>query len=119
MTEKFNIANYYRPYKNNILIKWEVEDERNGIIIPDSLKERKLGLEVVAVGEAVLDIKIGDIVVPIPSTPIGSFPMLGKTYAQIADYQVFAIISKDYEKASKEYKKQKEEEDKAKIELIK
>lgn len=117
--EKYNVKDYYRPYKNNILLKWEVQDKsEGGVIIPDHLQEKKLGLEVVAVGEAVKDIKVGELIVVLPNTPIGTFKLFDEEYAQIADYQVFAVVSQDYTKANREFQDKRKEEERNKVEII-
>ncbi len=117
--KKYNVKDYYRPYKNNILLKWEVQDKTEaGVIIPDHLQEKKLGLEVIAVGEAVKDIKVGELIVILPNTPIGTFKLFDEEFAQIADYQVFAVVSPEYTKANREFLEKKNKEDKTKIDVI-
>lgn len=106
----FKVANYITPYGNNILVKWETSEKtESGVIIPDHLREKKLGLEVLAIGCDVTKIKIGDLVVPTPAMNVATFEIMGTVVAQIADYNVFSIISKDYERDNKEYMKLKSE----------
>ena len=105
----FKVSDYHTPYGNFILVKWE-DDSRtdNGVIIPEHLREKKRGLEVLAVGCDVTKIKPGDLISPTPNMEIGTFSVFDTLLFQIPDYHVYSIISKDYEKANKEFKKLKE-----------
>lgn len=53
-----------RPLADRVVLKQveAIEKTASGILLPDSAKERPLKGEVIAVGPAVKDIKVGDIV---------------------------------------------------------
>jgi chaperonin GroES len=88
------ITNTVKPVGNNILIK-PVDgnrDEIDGIYVPDNAKETPLEYEVVALGSADFNVKIGDIILPTKYDSGNEVLIEGKMHKLITEEDILAII---------------------------
>jgi len=80
-----------KPMNNWILVKVEKVTEKAGIVLPDTAQKEEEVVEVLAVGEEVTDVSVGQRVVAMPQSG-QSIPINGKESVFIKETDVIAII---------------------------
>ena len=80
-----------KPTKNWILVKVEKATEKSGIVLPDTAQREEEVVEVLAIGEDVEKIAVGNRVVAVPASG-HSIPINGTDSVFIKETDVIAII---------------------------
>ena len=80
-----------KPAKNWILVRVEKATEKAGIVLPDTAQREEEVVEVLAIGEDVEKIAVGNRVVAVPASG-HSIPISGAESVFIKETDVIAII---------------------------
>ena len=80
-----------KPTKNWILVKVEKATEKAGIVLPDTAQKEEEVVEVLAIGEEVTKVAVGDRVVAMPASG-HSIPINGAESVFIKETDVIAIV---------------------------
>jgi len=82
-----------KPMRNWILVKVEKVTEKSGIVLPDTAQREEEVVEVLAIGEEVDKIAVGNRVVAVPASG-HSIPINGTESVFIKETDVIAIIER-------------------------
>ena len=80
-----------KPTKNWILVKVEKTTEKSGIVLPETAQREEEVVEVLATGDEVLNIKVGNRVVAMPQSG-QMIPINGVETVFIKESDVIAVI---------------------------
>lgn len=81
-----------KPMKNWILVKVEKATEKAGIVLPDTAQREEEVVEVLAIGEEVENVSVGNRVVAIPASG-HSIPINGVESVFIKESDVIAKVT--------------------------
>lgn len=106
--EKPDIKQHYFPTRDFVVLKEEkIEKTAGGIILPEAVQDRKMGLRVIAVGPDVKGIEVNDLVTLGPAVNIIEFELFGETFIQVNSFNIIAKVSEDADFLNNKHKEEK------------
>lgn len=91
------LTDVYTPLGKQVVIEhYQEAKTKKGIIIPEQYRKKNVICEVIAVGEQVTNVKVGDYVIVGPSCRPMEIPFIADNHMQIFDYDVIGKVSKEF-----------------------